>query len=1446
MRTKRHMTVWLMAGLILSLVAPQAGRAARQPDASPPAAQSFSMTEAGAPDMLSLRTRFEPALFKQLFLAADDQWVRGIVQMRSPEVNWDMLVPMEMDVLSRRRAVIAQLENTAQIAQRDILSDLAIAQSNFRVQMFKSLWIINGVVVEGKKQVFWELAARPDVALILQDHQRYVPQEQLQPLTAKELTHLDAVQWNVQRVQAERVWQGVGITGEGVVVASMDTGVDWQHPALQTRYRGYTGKPFANHLGNWYCVTSEGYAYPGDGMGHGTHVTGIMVGQGGIGVAPGAQWIAVKAFSNQGVGYDSWIHDGFQWLLAPAGNPALAPDVVNNSWGNDNGSLQVFDPDIRALQAAGIVVIFSAGNKGPGSGTVSSPGSLSAAFAVGATDDTDLIARFSGRGPSLWGQIKPEVSAPGVDIVSSLPGGSWGKSSGTSMAAPHVSGLVALMRQVAPSLTPAQIGDLLMQTAQPLGEPRPNNVYGWGLADGYAAVVQAGQLGRLAGRVTDAITGGAVPTATLQVVLRGGDLTVTTQTDSSGWYQTGLAAGNYDVTVTAFGYVPTTRYGLAITTGVTTTLDVALSPLPTGTLQGVVRQAGTGTPLAAQVSVPGMPAVAQSDAGSGQYQLILPQGTHTVRVQAWAHRVATATVTVNEGSLIALDFNLETAPTILLVDSGAWYNNSQREFWQAALDELGYLYDLHVVARLDASPAGVPTTTDLLSFDLVIWSAPQDSPAFIGAGQVISDYLGSGGRLLLSGQDVAFWDAGGTGAFYDPYLVRQLKVMFVQDAASSRVLQGNGLMAGLTITLAGGSGADNQFFPDVIASSNEDVAVSLWQYENDGSGGQQVGPCLPYRAVFFSFGWEGIGDAATRREVLQRSIAWLDSPPQASGLELKPLPPLSPVVARPGHTITHMVRLRNTGESTALPVALSLAGHNWPTHLMSAPFLSLGICQTQTIQVSATIPPDQGWHVQDTAILTATASALSAVISLTAKTPAPVLLVDGSRFFDMQAHYKDALEQSGIFYDVHRIKKQWPLNVPSDDQLSMYPLVVWYTAYDWYRPIGDEEEARLLTYLGGGGRVFLSSQDLLYYKHDTALARDFLGVWSYTEDLSATVALGEMGHPVGWGLGPYTLTYPYNNWSDSLVPTGEAGTAWRNQRGLPIGLTRSSEADWRTSFWSFPFETLDADAAAQAMQRTVGWLSWLGRSNWAPEQATVAAGQVVTMSGVLRNDGWADMSSAHFSLTLPAALTLHHLGAGLSYDALRREVSWQGGLARGAALTLSVRLQVTDTLSGASFVALPARVGYDDHHIAFDLPAMLRVNAPDLTCSILQVEPQTGSPSRTLTYTLTLCNGGSGDAVVTVSAVRPEHARLVGDLDSGGLGLGSLISRSLIWTGTVMAGSTVTLRYRAELDGAGDYVLHHQARLADQHEQVWLLDRWTWVSWWKQYLPLIFRQATMP
>jgi hypothetical protein len=231
---------------------------------------------------------------------------------------------------------------------------------------------------------------------------------------------------------------------------------------------------------------------------------GIMVGgsAGGtaIGVAPDAKWIAVKVLNDAGFGVSSIIHQGFQWILSLPS--AEAPDVINNSWGetNVNRCDLTFEPDIQALRAAGIAVVFVAGNDGPGSSTSESPANNPGAFSVGATDNTNTIASFSSRGPSPSGprcgngSIFPNVVAPGVNIKTSDPFVGYIHGDGTSFSAPHVAGIMALLIGAFPDLTVSELESVLKQSALDLGTSGPDNDYGYGLVNGYDAYIQAFQL----------------------------------------------------------------------------------------------------------------------------------------------------------------------------------------------------------------------------------------------------------------------------------------------------------------------------------------------------------------------------------------------------------------------------------------------------------------------------------------------------------------------------------------------------------------------------------------------------------------------------------------------------------------------------------------------------------------------------------------------------------------------------------------------------------------------------------------------------------------------------------------------------------------------------------------------------------------------------------------
>jgi subtilisin family serine protease len=301
------------------------------------------------------------------------------------------------------------------------------------------------------------------------------------------------------------VW-ALGYTGQGVVVGGADTGYEWNHPALINQYRGWDGNT-ADHDYNWYDATAAHSLTPEDPFGHGTHTMGTMVGDDGgsnqIGMAPGARWIGCRNMDASGAGTPETYIACYQWFIAPTRvdglsdpQPDLAPDVINNSWSCPE-SEGCTDPNVlleavQNVRAAGILTSHSAGNGGPECSTVRDPAAIYAeSFTVGATDNADNLARFSSRGPVIVddsNRPKPDISAPGVSIRSTYKGGTYVLMSGTSMAAPHVAGLVALLISVDPGLR-GQVDALetaIEQSAKQISSTEcsstgvPNNLYGWG------------------------------------------------------------------------------------------------------------------------------------------------------------------------------------------------------------------------------------------------------------------------------------------------------------------------------------------------------------------------------------------------------------------------------------------------------------------------------------------------------------------------------------------------------------------------------------------------------------------------------------------------------------------------------------------------------------------------------------------------------------------------------------------------------------------------------------------------------------------------------------------------------------------------------------------------------------------------------------------------------
>jgi subtilisin family serine protease len=354
------------------------------------------------------------------------------------------------------------------------------------------------------------VAANPQVMQVTGNRQYQIIPAVTTPLVGPLLPQItsvkpDMVEWNIAKIRANQAWS-IGITGTGAVVAIMDTGVMYDHPALVKSYRGNLGDFEFDHNYNWFDFVENGQNVPYDPVGHGTMGAGIISGDDGagnqIGVAPGAKWIAVRACNYSCS--DADLLAAFDWLLAPTDlsganpRPDKRPDIVLGMWGG-GGCNTFFQSNLNALRAAGILPVFPPGGSGPSCSSVGSPAALDQALAAGATDETDNIAPFSARGPGCGGIIKPDLSAPGVNVRTSTADPGYGITSGTSWSAAHAAGAAALVFSSNPSLGPDAVEDILFSTALCLNAPPPscegdnlcpgaNNAYGHGRIDAFEAV----------------------------------------------------------------------------------------------------------------------------------------------------------------------------------------------------------------------------------------------------------------------------------------------------------------------------------------------------------------------------------------------------------------------------------------------------------------------------------------------------------------------------------------------------------------------------------------------------------------------------------------------------------------------------------------------------------------------------------------------------------------------------------------------------------------------------------------------------------------------------------------------------------------------------------------------------------------------------------------------
>ncbi len=540
-----------------------------------------------APDLSEIINRSGPDEMIEVYLLMSDK-----VDLTALKAT---LITNRATLARRHATVIEALRLKAETSQQDLLSFLEIEKQLSNVRSYQSLWIGNYVLLTAKPSLIGQVAARQDVETVFFDN----PIEMIKPVKSYQTETRDGddpqisdAEPGLTDINAHLLW-AEGITGEGRIVANFDTGVSGTHPALAPKWRGNNGAPAE---ASWLDLDGNS-PFPVDYDGHGTHTMGTMLGSNDatgdtVGVAFGAQWIAAGPLRGGTIVSDAI--QVFQWMADPDGDPETmddVPDAVNNSWYDPYASncFSGYNDAIDGAEAAGVAVVFSAGNGGPGSYSITEPKNRIASevniFTVGALEPgSTSVAGFSSRGPSVCilepGQpdsllVKPEASARGVSVRSSVPGGGYEGAgwSGTSMAAPHVTGSIALLRQINPEATPEELKLALVHSAFDLDVPGNDNNTGFGRIDVHAASRLLG--GNVEGHVT------------LIGADNHGDVKIWTTldeqkfaiSDSSGYYQIKTLSEDYHTFVARrFGYYDGTVEDVFIPLGETTqNIDFSLN-----------------------------------------------------------------------------------------------------------------------------------------------------------------------------------------------------------------------------------------------------------------------------------------------------------------------------------------------------------------------------------------------------------------------------------------------------------------------------------------------------------------------------------------------------------------------------------------------------------------------------------------------------------------------------------------------------------------------------------------------------------------------------------------------------------------------------------------------------------------------------------------------------
>jgi subtilisin family serine protease/archaellum component FlaC len=640
---------------------------------------------------------------------------------------------------SQPENVVELLKSQAAYSQRSLLEFLSDERD---VQILNSFWLVNAVLVNATVSTLQKLAKLDMVEKVYENFELNISESVKSYDSSFSISMVDSsavsATWGLNRIQVPEAWT-LGYNGSGIRVCVLDTGVEMSHSDLQGKM--WTDNPAdPTSPGGWIEFDSSGNiimdSTPYDTASHGTHTSGTVLGENqsgvAIGVAPGASLMHGMILPG-GSGTFTQCIAGMQWAIEPFdqyGNPAgEKASVVSMSWTADGHHEEMIEP-IQNMVATGVVPVVSIGNGGEGS--TGSPGNVYESFAIGATDSSDIVAGFSSGAIEYWpvsypdSYVKPDFSAPGVSVYSSVSSGGYEYWSGTSMAAPHVAGTVALMLQANSNLSVNDVYEVLRTVADDLGDAGMDPRYGWGIINTYEAVGLALDNCGVEGYVTDLNT--AQPLEWAAQVTVYGVSWGTKNTGSDGSYRIWLYPDNYAVSASAFGYSEQ-NVTAQVVGGLWSELNFSLEATPRGIVSGVVTNLESGSAISnATVELSGTPLLPAFTNSTGHYSLDVPVGIFTFEFWAWGFKPAIVTdVTVLENQTIIV--NMQLSLTIKVAVLG---------------DFNGQLVDL-LMRNISAQERDWDVIQDIYDYDAIIVNSPLDP-----GEQVFTDLIDSADQYDVS------------------------------------------------------------------------------------------------------------------------------------------------------------------------------------------------------------------------------------------------------------------------------------------------------------------------------------------------------------------------------------------------------------------------------------------------------------------------------------------------------------------------------------------------------------------------------------------------------------------------------------------------------------------------------------------------------------------------